>query len=101
MRPDLSQVLPLLKHDVSKTLGDSYDRLIDETAADIRELDIADGSVKLVNDVQQYFHDTRVDATWPTCPLHARHPLWYRDGAWWCVEDGVAVAPLGELVPAV
>ena len=100
MRPDLSAVLPRLKHDVSKTLGDTYERLIDETAADIRELDIAGGSEKLVNDVQQHFHDTHVHALWPACPLHATHPLWYRDGAWWCVEGGVAVAPLGELVPS-
>ena len=101
MRPDLTQVLPLLKRDVSATLGESYEHLIDETAADIRELDIADRGEKLVNDVQQYFHDTRVDAAWPACPLHGRHPLWYRDGSWWCVEDGVGVAPLGALVPAV
>lgn len=99
MRPDLSQVLPLLKRDVATTLGDSYDRLIDETAADIRELDVADPGEKLVNDVQQYFHDARVDPAWPACPLHARHPLWHRDGSWWCVEDAVAIAPLGKLVP--
>jgi hypothetical protein len=54
-----------------------------------------------VNDVQQYFHDTFVDTTWPACPRHPRHPLWYRAGSWWCVQDGVAVASLGELTPAV
>jgi hypothetical protein len=101
MQPDLSHVIPLLKRDVSTTLGESYDRLIDDTAADIRELDIADQGEKLVNDVQQYFHDMRLDPTWPACPRHARHPLWYRGGAWWCVQDGVDVAPLGELTPAV
>ena len=98
-RPDLSHAIPLLKRDVSATLGDSYAGLIDETAADIRELGIAHDSEKLVNDVQQHFHDTRIDATWPACPLHARHPLWYRDGSWWCAEIGAAVAPLGELIP--
>ena len=97
MHHDLSQVIPLLKHDVSTTLGESYDRLIEETAADIRELDIADRGEKLVNDVQQYFHDTRVDPTWPACPRHSRHPLWYRGGSWWCVEDGAGIAPLGAL----
>lgn len=101
MQPDLSQVIPLLKRDVSTTLGDAYDRLIDDTAADIRELNIPDRGEKLVNDVQQYFHDERVDPTWPTCPRHARHPLWYRGGSWWCVEDGVGVAPLGGLTESV
>ena len=97
MSLDISQVIPRLKHDVSTTLGDSYDSIIDDTAADIRELEVTDGGEKLVNDVQQYFHDTRVDPTWPACPRHARHPLWYRGGSWWCVEDGVGVAQLGEL----
>ena len=99
MRPDLARTLPLLERDVATTLGDSYQRLIEDTAADIRELDVDDPGGKLVNDVQQYFHDQRIDAAWPPCPLHARHPLWYRDGAWWCVEAGAAIAPLGELIP--
>ena len=85
MHADLPHVIPLLKRDVSTTLGDSYDRLIEDAAADIRELDIADRGEKLVNDVQQYFHDTRVDPAWPACPRHAGHPLWYRAGSWWCV----------------
>jgi hypothetical protein len=97
MPTDLSQVIPLLKRDVSTTIGGSYDRLIEDTAADIRELDIADRGEKLVNDVQQYFHDARVDPTWPACPRHARHPLGCGGGSWGCVEDGVGVAPLGRL----
>lgn len=97
MPRDLTQVLPLLQRDVAMTIGASYSSLIDDTAADIRELDVADSGEKLVNDVQQYFHDTFVDTTWPACPRHPWHPLWYRDGSWWCVEDGVAVASLGEL----
>ena len=52
---------------------------------------------RLVEDVQQDFHDLFVDVTWPACPRHPNHPLWYRDGAWWCETDGVAVARLGEL----
>ena len=99
-KPDLTQVIPLLERDASNTLGESYSQLIEDTAADVRELGIGDGGDKLVNDVQQYFHDSSVNATWPTCPRHGRHPLWYRRGAWWCVEDGVAVAQLGELPKA-
>ncbi len=101
MPPDLAQVIPLLERDVSTTLGASYDRLIEDTAADVRELGIADTGEKLVNDVQQHFHDTFVDTTWPACPRHANHPLWYRGGSWWCVQDGVAIAPLGELAKVI
>ena len=95
--PELSRVIALLERDASATLGQSYDKLIEDIAADVRELDVADPGEKVVNDVQQYFQDSHVDATWPACPRHARHPLWYRAGAWWCVEDGVVVARLGEL----
>ena len=97
MPPDLTYVLPLLKRDVSTTLGPNHDQLVEDIAADVRELDTTDEAEKVVNDVQQYFHDTFVDTTWPTCPRHRKHPLWYRNGSWWCVEDGVAVAPLGAL----
>jgi hypothetical protein len=38
-----------------------------------------------------------IDTSWPTCPRHRRHPLWFRDGAWWCETDDVAIAKLGEL----
>ena len=95
--PELSRLIALLERDASATLGKSYDKLIEDIAADVRELDVADPGEKVVNDVQQYFQDTHVDATWPACPRHARHPLWYRAGSWWCVEDGVVVAKLGEL----
>ena len=97
MSPDLSHVLPLLQRDVAATLGTNHVQLIDGIADDVRELHVANEGEKLVNDVQQYFHDTTGDTRWPACPRHAKHPLWYRDGAWWCVEDGVAVARLGDL----
>jgi hypothetical protein len=97
MPSDLTQILPLLQRDVATTLGGAHRELIDSIAADVRELHVANESEKVVNDVQQYFHDTLGDSTWPACPRHAKHPLWYRDGAWWCVEDGAAVVRLGEL----
>lgn len=101
MHPDLAQVIPLLERDVSATLGGSYDRLIADAAADVRELDVRNAGEKLVNDVQQHFHDTFVDTTWPACPRHGQHPLWYRGGSWWCVQDGVAIAPIGSLGEAL
>jgi len=97
MSTDLAQVLPLLQRDVETTLGGGYRQLVADTAADVRELEVEGEGDKLVEDVQQYFHDTHVDTTWPACPRHKRHPLWYRDGAWWCAEDGVEIARLGEL----
>ena len=97
MSSDLTQVLPLLQRDVTATLGGAHRDMIDSIAADVRELGGANEAAKVVNDVQQYFHDTGVDATWPACPRHKKHPLWYRDGSWWCVEDGVPIARLGDL----
>jgi hypothetical protein len=49
----------------------------------------------LVEDVQQYFHDTHVDTTWPACPLHPNHPLWLRGEDWCCGDD--RIAKLGDL----
>lgn len=54
---------------------------------------------RVVDDVQQALHDTHAHTTWPPCPWHPHHPLWY-DGArdaWCCRADGRAVAPLGGL----
>ena len=99
MPTDLSDLVVLLERDVATTVGESYRHIIAGVAEDVRELDISDRAEKVVGDVQQYFHDTGVDAVWPKCPRHGQHPLWYRNGAWWCVQDGVAVARLGELPP--
>jgi hypothetical protein len=54
---------------------------------------------KVVEDLQQRFMDEFVDTTWPRCPRHFRHPLWYHNGNWVCEEDAVAIARLGELPP--
>jgi hypothetical protein len=97
MSPDLADVVPLLQRDVRATLGDAHRQLIEDIAADVKELDVEGKAEKLVNDVQQHFHDTFVNTAWPVCPKHATHPLWYRDGSWWCVQDGIAIARLGNL----
>jgi hypothetical protein len=54
---------------------------------------------KLVEDVQQDILDLFIDTTWPRCPHHLRHPLWFHDGAWFCDQDKLPIAPLGELPP--
>ena len=53
----------------------------------------------VVEAVQQTAHEQFWDTTWPACPSHPHHPLWYDDDrrAWCCRQDGVAYAPLGEL----
>jgi hypothetical protein len=91
-------VVSLLEGDVSRTLGPQYVGVVRATAKNVADLEIDDRGEKIVNDVQQFFHDTFVDTTWPACPRHASHPLWYRDGSWWCDADHVKVTPLGGLV---
>ena len=100
MIEDLSRTAAMLERDVTRTLGPGHRHVIAAARANVEDLDIDDGDTKLVEDVQQIFHDTFVDTTWPACPRHRTHPLWYADGAWWCEQDRVVVAPLGEL-PAI
>ena len=53
----------------------------------------------VVDNLQQAAHDLFWDTTWPACPRHPNHPLWYdqeRD-AWCCRQDGSTVALLGRL----
>lgn len=54
---------------------------------------------ELVDRFQQAVHDQRTDATWPPCPKHPNHPLWYDEDnrSWCCPRDGARVAPLGQL----
>lgn len=95
--PEAERLLPFLERDVVATVGASYRHLVHEAAANVRELDTDDNGEKVVEEVQQYFHDSFVDSTWPACPRHVTHPLWYREGAWWCEQDAISVARLGEL----
>ena len=52
---------------------------------------------RVVDDVQQHLHDAFVDTSWPACPHHPNHPLWYSDGWWSCEKSGQRAAPLGGL----
>jgi hypothetical protein len=56
-----------------------------------------DGAV--VEGLQEAAHDLYWDTTWPACPRHLRHPLWYdpTQQAWSCREDPTIVTPLGRL----
>lgn len=97
MIEDLPRTAAMLERDVMRTLGPGHRHVIAAARANVEDLDIDDSDTKLVEDVQQIFHDTFVDTTWPACPRHHTHPLWYAGGAWWCEKDRVVVAPLGEL----
>jgi hypothetical protein len=53
----------------------------------------------VVDGLQQAAHDLFWDTTWPACPRHPQHPLWYDADrqAWCCHQDQAALAPLGGL----
>ena len=65
--------------------------------ASLRRLNEHVDAQRLVDEVQQDYHDLFIDTTWPACPKHPNHPLWYHDGTWWCPRDEEAIAPLGGL----
>jgi hypothetical protein len=96
---DEARVVRLLSQDVAATLGPGHDEVIRETASRVRTFrdEPADYVDKVVEDVQQAFHDDFVDTTWPSCPTHPNHPLWFHDGHWVCERNHVRVAPLGQL----
>jgi hypothetical protein len=97
MSTDLAHSVILLERDVTRTLGAVHCRVVRDALETVTRLAPADPAAKLVEDVQQYFHDTFVDTTWPAGPRHHGHPLWYADGAWWCDHDHAMIARLGEL----
>ena len=97
---EYGRITRLLERDVAVTVGEAHRKSVRQRATVVRTLEIADQGTKLVDDVQQTLHDTHVNTTWPTCPRHKRHPLWYRDGSWWCEKLGERVFELGALPPA-
>jgi hypothetical protein len=96
---DEARVIALLVRDLESTVGVGYDGVVEQEAAKARLFndDVAHFESKVVEDVQQYFHDSFIDTTWPSCPDHPNHPLDYGDGWWRCPRSGQTVARLGEL----
>lgn len=97
---DEDRVVALIRADVEATIGVGYDDPIVEAAARHRLLYVGDpvGYVgEVVDDVQQYLHDAFVDTTWPACPHHPNHPLWFSHGWWRCESIGEPIARLGSL----
>jgi hypothetical protein len=95
--PGYARTIHRLERDVALTLGEARAASVARRVAELRAFGIAASDEKLVEDVQQEIHDTFVDTSWPECPRHGKHPLWYRDGAWYCDQLEVPIAALGEL----
>ncbi|MGB2716679.1 MAG: hypothetical protein WBC51_21025 [Vicinamibacterales bacterium] len=85
--------------DVAATIGGDHMYEIVEAASRIRPFAhaLSDYKQRVVDDVQQWFHDAFIDTSWPTCPYHPNHPLWLSDGWWRCEQSWTAVAKLGAL----
>jgi hypothetical protein len=109
---DTTRVVRLLLQDAVPTLGARAHAEVLRLAANYTELahewrrdpqSAADAQRAfdraVIDNLQQTAHDLFWDTTWPACPLHRRHPLWYDEDrdAWCCEQDGTAVAPLGSL----
>lgn len=98
--PEVVKAVALLTQDVVSTLGPAYAAVVTASATNIREFVDHDYEYfiqRVAEEVQQEFHDCFIDTTWPACPRHPNHPLWFHDGSWCCEQDGVAIARLGEL----
>ena len=97
-------MLELLARDLAATNAAKYRDAIPVTVLEVRQCwewtsdyDIARLTEKVVEDVQQGLMDMFVDTTWPACPRHPNHPLWFHDDAWHCERDREPLAPLGGL----
>jgi|SRR6266850_1300121 len=95
---DEERMVRLVSQDLLTTVGPGFEDMAIEAAARIRLFakTLPDYEQRVIDDVQQRLHDEFVNTTWPTCPLHQNHPLWYSKGWWRCPKEG-AIARLGEL----
>lgn len=94
---DEAELVELLGRDVITTLGPAPLDMVRSTARHQRPFtDNRDSYFdRVVEDVQQYVHDCFIDTSWPACPVHPNHPMWF-SGGWWHA-DGRPMARLGEL----
>jgi hypothetical protein len=100
---DAERAVILILRDVTATIGVGQEEVVRFTASHHRQYcDDYDTYVgQVAEDVQQYFHDTYISSTWPTCPRHPNHPMWISSNSdglnWYCERDGEAIAKVGEL----
>jgi hypothetical protein len=97
---DEERIVRLLCRDLANTIGPGHDALVEEAAARIRLFtdDPADFEQRVVDDVQQAMHDDFIDTSWPRCPVHPQHPLWYSAPSWVCDRTETAFAELRALM---
>ena len=95
---DEDRIITLVVRDLVATIGAGLEGMAAAEAARVRlfTYTLEEYEQKVVDDIQQRLHDERLDTTWPTCPWHANHPMWYANGLWSCPERGV-IAKLGDL----
>ena len=101
---EIETLIARVTRDIASTIPKRYRDLVPETVPEVRSEyesrsidDLESLTEYFVGDVQQGFMDTYIDISWPACPRHPNHPMWFHDGAWYCDRDGVALAKLGEL----
>jgi hypothetical protein len=97
---DQADIVRRLTRDVDLTVGLGHENEILRQASLRRAYyfdDLEGYREKVVEEVQQYFHDLFIHTTWPSCPRHRRHPLWLHGEFWTCEQDGVPIGRLGEL----
>jgi hypothetical protein len=98
INPTPEDVYQLLAADVVATLGWSAEEA--ERFALRGGRWVGPDILIVVEEVQQRFHDDRIDTTWPACPEHPHHPLRLTDklpAVWTCPSTGRKVCALGDL----
>jgi hypothetical protein len=94
-----ADVVERVSRDLRSSGLPGYVRQVQAEAATRREYEYDNPSEyieRVVEEVQNYILDGLV--TWPVCPQHPHHPLWYHDDGWFCDQDRHFVARLGELM---
>lgn len=97
---DEAELVERLGRDVVATLGPGLLDVVRSAARHHRRFmdDRGEYFERVVDEVQQHVHDCFIDTSWPSCPVHPNHPVWFVGGYW--VADGAVLARLGELASA-
>lgn len=109
---NVAQAVALVSRDLAATLGLSSEtaealarREAIAAAKIMNEWDDDEVSwplflARVVEETQQWLHDTFIDTTWPRCPEHQNHPLWLElnvSRGWACASTSTTVCPVGQL----
>lgn len=95
---DQERLLTLIGRDLEATVGPVVSTIALDASGHQRLFadSFDDYARRVIDDVQQAVHDDFLDTSWPACPHHPNHPLWYSEGWWRCDRAG-AIARLGDL----